>query len=262
MEPASEILDQVRAALEAEAPVAPAARGMSLRLKDGVLTIEGEVADVVQKRLALERAAAVRGVEALVDRLRVAPTRPMSDDEIRDRLCRILAGELAFRECTILAGCGALGQRTELVRAGQPEPRGWIEVVVEDGVVTLDGEAPSLAHKRLAGVLAWWIPGSRDVVNGLAVEPPEEDSDDQITEAVRLALEKDPFVEEDEIVVATRGAVVTLSGVAHSELQRRMAELDAWYVFGVDRVENRLTVRPLSRGGGEDGSWGAGCRRR
>ncbi len=34
-----------------------------------------------------------------------------------------------------------------------------------------------LIHVRVsAGVLAWWVPGSRDVVNGIAVELPEEDS--------------------------------------------------------------------------------------
>jgi hypothetical protein len=41
-------------------------------------------------------------------------------------------------------------------------------------------------------LLAWWVPGSRDVVNGIAVEPPEEDAPIRIEEAVRIALDKDP----------------------------------------------------------------------
>ncbi|HEX5022545.1 MAG TPA: hypothetical protein VFX54_17890 [Candidatus Binatia bacterium] len=28
-------------------------------------------------------------------------------------------------------------------------------------------------HKRLAGVLAWWVPGTRDVVDGLEEVPAE-----------------------------------------------------------------------------------------
>jgi len=36
-----------------------------------------------------------------------------------------------------------------------------IDIGVEDGVVTLDGDVP---------VLAWWAPGSRDVVKGLGVD--------------------------------------------------------------------------------------------
>jgi len=66
-------------------------------------------------------------------------------------------------------------------------------VSVEDGVVTLDGRVSSLSHKSLAGALAWWVPGSRDVINGIEVAPPQEISDSEITEAVRLVLEKDPL---------------------------------------------------------------------
>src|SRR5512132_47851 len=82
--------------------------------------------------------------------------------------------------------------QTKLVRAGLPGARGQIDIEVEHGVVTLNGSLPSLAAKRLAGVLAWWVPGVRDVVNGIAVDPPEEDAPIQIEEAVRIALDKDP----------------------------------------------------------------------
>ena len=54
-----------------------------------------------------------------------------------------------------------------------------VEAAVRDGVVTLNGRVQSLSHKRLAGVLAWWVPGTRNVVNGLDVQPPEEDTDDE-----------------------------------------------------------------------------------
>jgi osmotically-inducible protein OsmY len=36
---------------------------------------------------------------------------------------------------------------------------------------------------------------------------------------------------------------VTLEGVVKSEIQRRMAEADTWFVFRVDRVVNLLQVR-------------------
>jgi osmotically-inducible protein OsmY len=116
-------------------------------------------------------------------------------------------------------------------------------VEVEDGVVTLNGQVPSLAHKRLAGVLAWWVPGSRDVVNGLEEVPPGEDNDDEVTDAVRTALEKDPFVRAEQIRIATKNNVVTLEGIVSSDAAREMAEFDAWYVFGVDRVINRIEVQ-------------------
>jgi len=39
-------------------------------------------------------------------------------------------------------------------------------------------------------------------------------------------------------------AMVTLEGGAPSVLQKEMAEFDAWYVFGVDKADNRVEVRP------------------
>src|SRR5690606_21475114 len=117
--------------------------------------------------------------------------------------------------------------RLATVRPASGTPFGVIEASVIDGMVTLDGAVPSLSHKRLAGVLARWVPGSRDVINGLGVEPPGEDSDDEITDAVRLVLEKDRFVRADQICVRTRQRVVTLEGVVPNDSIREMAEFDA-----------------------------------
>ena len=40
--------------------------------------------------------------------------------------------------------------------------------------------------------------GCRDVVNGIIVDPPEEDAPIQIEEAVRIALDKDPLVDASQ----------------------------------------------------------------
>lgn len=85
-------------------------------------------------------------------------------------------------------------------------------------------------------------PGSRDVINGLGVNPPEEDNDAEITDAVRLVLEKDPFVNPDQVRVATNNATITLDGLVPTASKRNMAEHDAWYVFGVENVVNRIAV--------------------
>jgi osmotically-inducible protein OsmY len=177
-------------------------------------------------------------VTGIVDRLRVRPAQRMGDGEIRDLLRDALLQEPAFADFAIRR---RLDARVETVRE-PPEARGAIELEVEDGVVTLNGQVPGLDDKRLAGVLAWWVPGSRDVINGIAVEPPEDDSDEAILEAVRLVLEKDPFVNASQMRVGVRHAVVRLTGIVPSEAERDMAEFDAWYVFGVDGVDNRIEV--------------------
>jgi osmotically-inducible protein OsmY len=95
----------------------------------------------------------------------------------------------------------------------------------------------------MLGVLAWWVPGCRDVVNGIAVIPDEQDSDDEIVDAVRLVLEMDPMLKAESITVHARDAVVTLDGAVRTAEGRHQAELDAWCVFGVEAVVNQLRVQ-------------------
>jgi osmotically-inducible protein OsmY len=37
--------------------------------------------------------------------------------------------------------------------------------------------------------------------------------------------------------------LVRLTGLVPTEAEREMAGFDAWYVFGVDKVDNRIQVR-------------------
>ena len=232
-------IDAVRRAITAEPRVDLPRHPIGFGFEADVLVLEGETANIAAKKLALERAAAVRGIHHIVDRLRVAPSARQTDGEIRDLVRDALVQEPAFADTGVRVW---IKGKLEAVRAPD-RAHGAIDIRVEDGVVTLDGEVSSLARKRLAGVLAWWVPGSRDVVNGLGVMPPEDDSDDEIADAVRLVLEKDPFVDATQIRVGVRRSMVTLAGLVPSEAEREMAEFDAWYVFGVDDVQNRIEVR-------------------
>jgi osmotically-inducible protein OsmY len=238
-----EILKEVRAAFEREPRIDPHHYPIRMEIaEDGALILEGTVKNVAAKKLGLELAAATPGVCAIVDRLRVAPSATMTDDEICDHVRNALLQEPAMLNCAIRVRAKG---RVENVRAAMAEPPGFIEIAVEDGNVLLEGQAPSLSHKRLAGVLAWWVPGSANVLNCIEVTPPEEDNDDEITDATRIALEKDPFVNADQIRVTTRNRVVTMEGVAPNEDEKEMAEFDAWYVFGVDKVINKIEIQQL-----------------
>ena len=73
--------------------------------------------------------------------------------------------------------------------------------------------------------------------------PPEDDSDDEIADAVRMVLEKDFFVDATKLRVGAKRCGVRLEGLVPTESERDMAEFDAWYVFGVDDVDNRIMVR-------------------
>lgn len=234
--------ERALAAIRSEKRVGPHFKPTLLEIDaDGTATIEAEVGTIAIKRLALERLAATQGVSAIIDRLRVKPAMAMSDDGILDHLRKAFYDDPSFRQ---LALKEREGGQLKLVRDAFEDARGEIEFEVKKGVVILNGRVPGLASKRLAGVLAWWVPGSRDVINGIAVEPPEEDAPIQIEEAVRIALDKDPFVDASQIRVGVRHRTVRLTGSVHSSEARDAAEWDAWYVFGVDDVINEIEVVP------------------
>jgi osmotically-inducible protein OsmY len=238
----SKILEKVRAALHSEPRLGPGFTPERLDIDaEGTLTIEGEAPSVAAKKLALERAAALPEVSGILDRLRVAPASPMADAEICEHLREAFEQEPSFAALEIAE---RRGDHVEAVRGAPDRPLGRLLIEVDDGVVSLNGEVPGLSSKRMAGLLAWWVPGSRDVVNGLAVEPPEEDGPIRIEEAVKAALEKDRFVDAGQIRVGVRGTTVRLTGLVPTDSERDMAENDAWYVFGVDKVVNEIEVRP------------------
>ena len=237
-----DLREKALAAIRSEARIGPHFKPTVLEIEaDGTATIQAEVDNVSIKRLALERLAATKGVTAIVDRLRVKPAMAMSDDGILDHLRKSFYDEPAFRQLKLKEREGG---KVKLVRDAFEEARGEIEFEVKKGVVILNGSVPGLVTKRLAGVLAWWVPGARDVVNGIAVEPPEEDTPDEIEEAVRIALDKDPFVDASQVRVGVRHRTVRLTGSVHSREARDAAEWDAWYVFGVDDVINELEIIP------------------
>jgi osmotically-inducible protein OsmY len=236
---AHRVVDAVREAIRQEPRLAADEPSIALTFEDGSLVMEGVVADVAAKKLALERAAALPEVIGIVDRLHTRPALEMDDDEVRRLVIDAMLQEPAFGDLAIRE---RIGSRCDAVREPPTELAGALEVSVVDGVVFLDGAVPGLEYKRLAGVLAWWVPGSRDVINGMAVDPDEEDDDGAIADAVRTALEKDPFVDASQIRIGVDDAVVTLHGYVASRAEREMAEFDAWYVFAVDRVVNLIDV--------------------
>ncbi len=232
------VLREAQAALEREPYIDRHHHKVKLGIENGALVIEGEVGSVAAKKLALECAAAIDGIGGIIDRLHVAPIERKRDGEMRELLYRLLAEEPAFQRCRLRVWDKA---RLE-TRRNPGERLGEIEIGVNDGIVTLSGNVVSLSHKRLAGVLAWWTPGCRDLINDLEVIPPEEDRDDEITDAVRLVLEKDPTVPADQITVSTHNHVVTLRGLVPTQEQKHRAESDTWCVFAVNKVVNRIAV--------------------
>jgi len=234
------IIKAVQAAWEHEPRINLHTHPVTISYDNGVLTLEGEVQDIAAKKISMELAIAAPGVTGIVDRLHVTPAVRLGDGAILTAVRDVLLQEPALQDCAVRVRNKG---KVETIREAAAPNSGVMELSVNDGVVLLDDHVPSLAKKRLAGVLAWWVPGSRDVVNGMAVEPPEEDNDEELLDTVRLVLTRDPFVDADQIRLSTKQSVVTLEGLVINAVQRRAAENDAWFVFGVDKVVNNLKTQ-------------------
>lgn len=239
MNPRSITTRQVHAALEREPRVNIHRHPIRVASADGTVTLEGEVADVAAKKLALALAISVHGVRAVVDRLRVTPGGRRGDGAVRDSLARLLLEQPELKSCSFDM---RTNERMAVLRRVDHDAAGEIEISVTDGVILLEGHVISQSHLRFAGALAWWTPGRSDVINALEVRPAYEDRDDEVAEVMHLVLEADPELDSDFIRTNCNDKVVILEGSVPNEQQKRRAELDAWSLFAIRGVVNRLQV--------------------
>lgn len=194
------------------------------------LRLEGQVANIIAKRKARRIAQQLSGLSAIEDHLRLRPGERRTGKALQDTALEALTQEPAFRDIRVYAG------------AVIAEVENWIGVSAEGCVLRLDGRVGSLSHRRLAEVISWWVPGSCDVHNHLRVQPAEQDNDDEISDAIRMVLEKDPLLHAESITAITHNRAVTLEGYVHGAEQRRMAVYDCWYVPGVHDVHDHLRL--------------------
>jgi osmotically-inducible protein OsmY len=232
---------RVRSALERETRINVHRYPIRIHTEDdGAVLLEGEVADIAAKKLALD-AAVTAGARGIIDRVRVIPADRRGDGAIRDSLGEFLRTEAELRNCSLRA---RINEKVTVFR-DLPTSAGGAEIQasIADGIIALEGRVISQSHRRFAGVLAWWTPGCRDVVNSLEVDPPAEDRDDDVIDVLRLVLEADPVVDDSEQILPNcKSMVITLDGAVRTEGLRRRIEHDAWCLYGVPRVVNHIQV--------------------
>lgn len=222
MEPKHDPVKTIKAAITKSAHIDPHKTPVEVRMEGEAVVIEGVVDNISQKKKVILAAMTAEGVLGVVDRLLVRPSSRMTDAEIRDHVYAAILEEPSLKDS-------------------------GIRVEVERGIVDLEGTAASLTHKRLAGVLAWWVPGSSDVINSLEVTPDEADNSAELCDALRIVFEKDRLVDASALIVSVNDWVVTLGGTAPGEAEREAAEEDAWYVWGVNGVINNIKVATGTR---------------
>jgi osmotically-inducible protein OsmY len=207
--PASLLARQLERLLQAEVP---ALREMKLDERLGLVTLGGIVPDLPTRREAVALLQSAPGVLHVLDLLLVR-TRPRPDRDIEADLLREL--EL-------------IGPRASAVTAR-----------VADGVVRLSGRIDSLGLRSEIDDRAAAVPGVRDLVNELAVDPWAELPPQRLPEDVAWSL---PF-DSSTVRLVRQGETVILRGVLLSPEQVDRLIQAMLRQPGVSRVISELQVK-------------------
>jgi osmotically-inducible protein OsmY len=214
-----DIQREVLLELKWDARIAPNEIGVAV--KNGVVTLTGEV-DAFHKKWAAERAALrIRGVKGVANEIevRLPAMNQQTDTEIAETATRALA-------------------------LNSTVPEDAIKVSVSHGWVTLQGEVEWQYQRREAERIARNLRGVTGVSNFITLREHTGPSPDEVRKKIEGALIRTAETDARNITVTTEGSKVILSGTVRSWAERREAERVAWLAPGVTEVENRIRLEP------------------
>jgi osmotically-inducible protein OsmY len=206
---------------------------IKIQSRDGVVTLTGRVLDESHKSLAQETVAELSGVKKVDNRLEVKSGGPAVNSDIW----------VATKVKTTLL----FHRNVNAVKT---------EVSVKDAIVTLRGEAASMAQKELTTEYAKDVEGVKDVKNEMSVSGAstsaastrkhetvgEKIDDASITAQVKITLLSHRSTSAVSTKVKTKHGVVTVSGKAGNAAEMDLVTKLASDVKGVKKVTNRMTV--------------------
>ena len=186
--------------------------------KGGVVTLTGTVQSYGQKFAAERAVERVSGVRAIADDLKVSlpHARERTDTDIAH------------------AALNALRWNTEV-------PAMRIQVIVRDGILTLDGETDWQFQRTAAEEAVRFLSGVKGVINRVIVKQPRV-SPAEVSRKIEEALKRNATLDAQQIVVEAEGGKVTLRGTVRSWAEREDAENVAWSAPGVTTVDDRILV--------------------
>ncbi|MEO8299929.1 MAG: BON domain-containing protein [Burkholderiales bacterium] len=211
----SQLQQDVMAELKWEPAVHAAQIGVEV--KDGVVTLAGEVSSYYEKLNAERAAQRVVGVKALAVEMKVK------------------LGEFGKRSDADIAQSAnnILGWTSSL-------PADAVKVMVEGGWVTLSGDVEWQFQRQAAADSVRYMLGVTGVSNQIAIKPTL--SATVVKSDIEAALKRSATADAQKISVAVKGGDVTLTGTVHNWDERDLATRTAWASAGVRNVVDKMNL--------------------
>jgi osmotically-inducible protein OsmY len=192
---------------------------IAVAVRDGVVTLAGNVHSYIEKWRAERVAGRVKGVKAIVNDLGVML--PSSSQRADPEIARAAVNALEWN-------------------ASVPKDR--IRVRVENGWVTLEGDVDFYFQREAAERAVRTLWGVKGVSNLITVHAAPTPTD--VKQRIREALQRGVSFDAERITVEVDGHKAILRGTVRSFAEMTDAERAARNAPGITEVENRLTIDP------------------
>jgi hyperosmotically inducible protein len=198
-------------------------RNLQASTEDGIVTLSGSV-DLYQQKLdAGKKVRKLDRVQGVRNQVAVSTTAP--------------DGQLAAK----------LERKLHYDRIGYDNGFNFVNVAVNNGVATLNGETRTDVGRDSALSLVNNMPGVKEVVDNIKVSP-VSGFDDRIRISAMRAIYRDPVLSRyasdpaKPIRIVVDNGKLSLYGTVASAMDKQVAGIRANQVFGVFSVQNNLEV--------------------
>ena len=195
------------------------ASDIGVAVKNGIVTLSGQVDSYSQKLAAEKATKKIAGVRAIAEDIQigVSPSYLKSDAEIAESVI-------------------------SAIKWHSMVPSEKIKVKVEDGIVTLEGEVEWEYQRNSAKKAVNNLLGVRNVLNLITVKPKVTAAD--VKSRISEAFKRSAGIDSEKISIEVRGNMIILNGKVRSNAEREDAVHAAWCAPGVSIVENNLKIEP------------------
>ena len=191
--------------------------GIDVGVSDGIVTLSGDVKNLISKTYADREAKKISGVLGVINRLTVSPS-DVNDTDIVQNVRRRIVDSAAIESQNIIVTCA-------------------------DGKVKLTGEVASWSEGKQAGLLAGEVRGVKSIENDLTVNLMFTRSDEAVKKDIQDTLQRDVYLIGLPIDVTVTYGFVTLSGTVGSEYQKSRAYEDVIWIENVKNIKNDILVQ-------------------